>query len=396
VSQAPAPLDGLVIVDFTRVLAGPLCTMILADLGAEVIKIERPGTGDDTRSWDPPDVAGDATYFLGVNRAKKSVVLDLASPEDGETARRLVEQADVVIENFRSGVMERLGLGYEDVRAANPGLVYCSIPAFAASETPKPGYDLLMQALSGLMSVTGEGTPTKVGVALLDVITGLYASTGVLAALKARDGSGQGQRVTVGLYEASLAALANQSAAYLMAGHVPAPAGNAHPSIVPYQAFEARDRTFVLAAGNDKLFRDTVEVLDMPELGEDPRFRTNRSRVAHRDLLVRILAEKFSERDAGHWVDLLDRRGVPAALIRSLDEVFDAPESQAALVDVPDPTRGGSLRYVRTPVTLSGTPLREPTVPPPHLGEHTAQILAALQRTDPPPAHGDRPPEGPA
>jgi crotonobetainyl-CoA:carnitine CoA-transferase CaiB-like acyl-CoA transferase len=396
VSGAPGPLDGLVVVDFTRVLAGPLCTMILSDMGAEVVKVERPGTGDDTRSWDPPAVAGDATYFLGVNRGKKSVVLDLSTPEDAETARRLVAGADVVIENFRSGVMHRLGLGYEDVRALNPAVVYCSIPAFASSETPKPGYDLLMQALSGLMSVTGVETPTKVGVALLDVVTGLYATSGVLAALNVRDRTGVGQQVTVGLYDASLAALVNQSAAYLLAGHVPTLAGNGHPSIVPYQAFEARDRTFVLAAGNDKLFRDTMDVLGMPVLADDPRFSTNRARVENREVLVKLLDEAFRAGDAADWVQRLEDRGVPAAVIRSLDEVFTAEESQAALVDVPDPARGGSLRYVRTPIRLSATPLRDPVTPPPRLGQHTASTIAALSRTDPSPSDGDRPPEGSA
>lgn len=394
-SSAPGPLDGLVVVDFTRVLAGPFCTMILSDMGAEVLKVERPGTGDDTRSWDPPAVAGDATYFLAVNRGKKSVVLDLAEPGDAETARQLVAQADVVIENFRSGVMERLGLGYDDVRDLNPSVVYCSIPAFASSETPKPGYDLLMQALSGLMSVTGVETPTKAGVALLDVITGLYATAGVLAALNVRDRSGVGQHVTVGLYDASLAALVNQSAAYLLSGHVPTLAGNRHPSIVPYQAFEARDRTFVLAAGNDKLFRDTMGVLGMPALADDPRFVTNRARVENRDVLVKLLDEAFMTCDAADWVQRLDDRGVPAALVRSMDEVFTAPESQAALVDIPDPARGGSLRYVRTPIGMSATPLREPVTPPPLLGQHTASTIAALKRTDPPSRDGDRPPEGP-
>jgi crotonobetainyl-CoA:carnitine CoA-transferase CaiB-like acyl-CoA transferase len=376
-SEPSGPLDGLVVVDFTRVLAGPLCTLVLADMGAEVIKVERPGSGDDTRGWAPPAAGGDATYFLSVNRDKKSVAVDLASTDGRETALRLIEGADVVVENFRTGVMERLGLGYESVRDANPRVVYCSIPAFAASPAPKPGYDLLMQALSGLMSVTGDGRPTKAGVALLDVITGLYASTGILAALNVVKETGEGQRVTVGLYEASLAALVNQSAAYLLAGHVPGPAGNSHPSIVPYQAFEALDRPFVLAAGNDKLFRETLDVVGLPELAEDPRFETNAGRVQHREALVRMLSERFATEDAGHWVRRCDERGVPASLIRSLDEVFAAPESQSAVVEVPDPNRG-ALRYVRTPLELSGTPLRDPTRPPPQLGEHTAETLAGL------------------
>ena len=376
-SETRPALDGLVIVDFTRVLAGPLCTMILSDLGAEVVKVERPGIGDDTREWDPPAAGGDATYFLSVNRDKKSITIDLATPDGHEVAANLMACADVVVENFRSGVMDRLGLGYDVVAERNPGVVYCSIPAFAGSASPKPGYDLLMQAQSGLMSVTGTEGPTKAGVALLDVITGLYATTGILAALEARHRTGVGQRVTVGLYEASLAALVNQSAAFLMAGQVSGPAGNAHPSIVPYQVFAARDRPFVLAAGNDKLFRETVETLGRPELADDPRFVTNSARVAHRDEIVGLLTDAFGTRDAAHWVYELDARGVPASLVRSLDEVFAAPESQHALAEVADAKRG-ALRYVRTPIEMSHTALRTPTDPPPHLGEHTDVILAEL------------------
>lgn len=371
------PLDGIVVVDLTRVLAGPLCTMLLADLGAEVLKVERPGVGDDTREWDPPDISGDATYFMSVNRDKKSVVVDLATPAGRELITSLMADADVVIENFRSGVMDRLGLGYDEISTLNPRVVYCSIPAFAGSSSPKPGYDLLMQAATGLMSLTGTEGPTKTGIALLDVITGLYATTGVLAALEARHRTGTGQRVKVGLYEASLASLVNQSAAYLMAGHVSGIAGNAHPSIVPYQAFSARDRLFVLAAGNDKLFRDTAEVLGRPELADDPRYVTNNLRVEHRDELVGLMAAIFGTRDAADWVHEFDKRGVPASLVRSLDEVFAAPESQHAVVGIEDSTRG-TLRYVATPVELSATPLRPPTDPPPHLGEHTDEVLARL------------------
>ena len=376
-SAGSGPLDGLAVVDFTRVLAGPLCTLILSDMGADVIKVERPGSGDDTRGWEPPAVGGDATYFLSLNRDKKSVAVDLASTQGRETALRLMAGADVVVENFRTGVMERLGLGYEAARDLNPRLVYCSIPAYAASQSPKPGYDLLMQAMSGLLSLTGVGEPTKAGVALLDVITGLYASNGILAALNVVKDSGVGQRVTVGLYEASLASLVNQGAAYLLAGHVPGLAGNSHPSIVPYQAFDALDRAFVLAAGNDKLFRETLDVVGLPELAEDHRFLTNAGRVQHRDALVQLLGERFATEEAAHWVRRFEDRGVPASLIRSLDEVFAAPESQPAVVEVPDPDRG-VLRYVRTPLELSGTPLREPQRPPPRLGEHTAETLIRL------------------
>ncbi|MBS1690790.1 MAG: CoA transferase [Actinobacteria bacterium] len=385
-SDSRPPLDGLVVVDLTRVLAGPLCTMILADMGAEVLKVERPGVGDDTREWGPPSVGGDATYFLGVNRDKKSIAVDLSTPRGRDAVAALMARADVVVENFRSGVMERFGLGYDHIAQINPRAVYCSIPAFAGSDSPKPGYDLLMQAQSGLMSLTGTEGPTKAGVALLDVITGLYATNGILAALQARHRTGAGQRVTVGLYEASLAALVNQSAAYLMAGQVSGLAGNAHPSIVPYQVFSARDRSFVLAAGNDKLFRETVEALGRADLADDPRFVSNSARVAHRDELVELLAARFATRDAAHWVHELDARGVPASLVRSLDEVFAAPESAGAVAEIADADRG-ALRYVRTPVRLSATPLNDPTVPPPHLGAHTGDLLARV-------AAGTREPNG--
>ena len=383
-----APLDGLVVLDFTRILAGPVATMLLSDLGADVIKIERPGTGDDTRSWGPPFRGDDATYFLGVNRGKRSVVLDLADPAGQAAALRLAAGADVVVENFRSGVMARLGLDYAALRAVNPRLVYCSVPAFATVDTGKPGYDLLMQAACGLMSVTGEDRPVKAGVAVLDVVTGLYASNGILAALAARERTGQGQQVTVGLYEASLAALVNLGASHLLGGAVPGLAGNAHPSIVPYQMFESSDVPFVLAAGNDKLFRATAVLAGRPELADDPRFRTNADRVGAREELVAALQAVFRLRPAEHWVRLCDEHGVPASVVRSLDQVFAAPEAAGSTFTVDDPVRG-ELRYVRPPLTLSDTPLRADPAPPPLLGEHDAEVLG---RPAPEPSgHGAEP-----
>ena len=368
------PLDGLVVLDFTRILAGPLATMLLSDLGADVVKVERPGTGDDTRSWGPPFRGEDATYFLSVNRGKRSVVLDLATEQGRAHAVRLAAGADVVVENFRSGVMDRLGLGYDDLRAVNPRLVYCSVPAFARVDTGQPGYDLLMQAASGLMSVTGEDVPVKAGVAVLDVVTGLYASNGILAALAARQVTGEGQHVTVGLYEASLAAMVNQAAAQLLGGAVPGLAGNAHPSIVPYQLFRSADVPFVLAAGNDKLFRATAVLAGLPELADDPRLATNTGRVAHREELIGRLQDAFLTRPAVHWVAACAEHGVPASLVRTLDQVFEAPEAAHSTFVVDDPVRG-PLRYVRPPVTLSATPLREDPLPPPQLGEHDDELL---------------------
>lgn len=367
------PLDGIVVLDFTRILAGPLATMLLSDLGARVIKVERPGSGDDTRSWGPPFRGTDASYYLSVNRGKQSVVLDLGDQADRAEAVRLAGVVDVVVENFRPGVMTRFGLDYDSLRPANPGLVYCSVPAFARVDSGRPGYDLLMQAASGLMSMTGEATPVKVGVAILDVVTGLYAGNGILAALLARAGSGVGQQVTVGLYEASLASLVNQGANYLLSGVVPGPAGNAHPSIVPYQAFAASDRTFVLAAANDKLFRATAAVVGQPSLATDPRFLTNTDRVVHREQLIALLAAIFAKQPAAHWVALFEQSGVPASVVRSLDAVFDAPEAAQSTFTIEDPDRG-PLRYVRPPITMSGTPLAESSRPP-LLGEHDDQIL---------------------
>ncbi len=363
------PLDGVTVLDFTRILAGPLATMTLSDLGADVLKVERPGSGDDTRSWGPPFVGEDATYYLGVNRGKRSVVLDLTDPADRARARQLVAGADVVVENFRAGVMARFGLDYAALQDEHPRLVYCSIPAYASDQDGRPGYDLLMQAAAGLMSVTGEGSPVKVGVAVLDVVTGLWASNGILAALAARERTGRGQQVTVGLYEASLSVLVNQGAGYLMGGVVPGPAGNAHPSIVPYQAFRSRDEMFVLAAGNDKLFRATAVLAGLPELAQDPRFVGNTDRVAHREILVGLLQEQFLTDSAAAWVARCDAHGVPASLVRTLDQVFAAPESAASLLTVADPARG-PLRFVRPPLQLSDTPLRSEHLPPPLLGEH--------------------------
>lgn len=376
-APAAPPLSGLVVLDFTRILAGPLCTMVLADLGAEVTKVERPGGGDDTRAWGPPFVGEDAVYYLSVNRGKKSITLDLGDPEDQQVARRLAASADVVVENFRSGVMARFGLDYASLSEANPRLVYCSVPAFASTDSAKPGYDLLMQAACGLMSVTGQEGPVKTGVAILDVVTGLFATTGVLAALAARETTGRGQHVKVGLFEASVAAMANQGANYLMGGIVPGLARNEHPSIVPYQAFRGSDAEFVVAAGNDKLFRLTAELAGRSDLAADDRFLTNADRVARREELVPMLQAEFQTRPAGYWVARCDDYGVPASLVRTMAQVFASEEGRATVQEVQDPARG-LLRYVRTPIQLSGTPLREPS-PAPLLGQHRAEVLAALE-----------------
>ncbi|MGW4749508.1 CaiB/BaiF CoA transferase family protein [Streptomyces sp. NPDC004290] len=376
-------LSGIVVADFGRVLAGPYMTMLLADLGADVIKIERPGSGDDTRAWGPPFAAGEATYFLGVNRNKRSVALDLTDPEDLATARAIVERADVLVENFRPGTMEKLGLGYEDVRAANPGLVYCSVTGFGTAEGARlPGYDLLVQAMGGLMSVTGEpdGPGTKTGVALVDVITGLHAGLGVLAALRHRERTGEGQRVEVSLLGSLLSALTNQAAAHLGAGVVPRAMGNRHPSIAPYEVFEARDRPLVLAVGNDRQFRALCERLGRPELAGDPRFATNTARVAHRDALAEALAGPLGGRTADAWCEELTSAGVPCGPINDLAAAFGLADRLGLAPRVPESAAGPG--QVAHPIRLGATP---PTYrgAPPRLGEHTDGVRSELGRPAP-------------
>jgi crotonobetainyl-CoA:carnitine CoA-transferase CaiB-like acyl-CoA transferase len=377
---ANLPLAGIRIADFSRVLAGPLATMILGDLGADVIKVERPDGGDDTRGWGPPFVGDDAAYFLALNRNKRSVALDLTSPEGGAAARELALTADVVVENFRPGLMRRFGLDHETLVRENPRIVSCSLVAFseAGESAARPGYDIIVQALSGVMSFTGQpdGEPTKVGVALLDVIAGLYAANGIQAALLARERTGRGERIVVSLFEASLAALVNQAANHLLGGVVPRPMGNAHPNIVPYQLFSAADRPFILAAGNDRLFERTAAAIGRPELAADPRYATNAERVRHREELVSVLAEAFAAGPMQRWVDALSEAGVPCAPVRTLDEVFAAPEAAAVVQRVP--AASGELRLVADPIRVGGE-LLGVRRPPPRLGEHTREVLEELR-----------------
>ncbi|HET6510199.1 MAG TPA: CoA transferase [Baekduia sp.] len=361
-------LDGLVILDFSRVLAGPLATMVLADLGAEVIKVERPGVGDDTRAWGPPyDERGEATYFQSVNRNKSSVAIDLATADGAAHARALAARADVVVENFRPGVMDKVGLGWDALRAERPELVYCSITGFGGSGAgaAMPGYDLLVQALGGLMSITGErdGEPQKVGVALVDVITGLFAAVGILAAVRHRERTGEGQRVEVDLLSSLLAALVNQGSAYTLAGAVGGRMGNAHPSIAPYELYPTGDGDLVLAVGNDKQFAALRGVVG---LAEDPRFATNASRVEHRDALRDALIAALATRPAAEWVDALTAVRVPAGVVNDVAGAFALAErlGLAPIVEVPRED-GSSARLTRNPITLSATPPRYRTAPPP-------------------------------
>ena len=359
--------DGVVVVDFSRVLAGPYATMMLGDFGAEVIKVERPGTGDDTRAWGPPyDASGVATYFNAVNRNKRSVVLDLADPDGRRQARELVAGADVVVENFRPGTMERLGLGYDDLRAVRPGLIYCAITGFGrGGGAALPGYDLLVQAVGGLMSVTGSepGDPTKAGVALVDVLAGLHALSGILAALHHRDRTGEGQRVDTDLMSVLLSSMVNQASGFLGAGVIPGMMGNRHPSIAPYQTFDTADRPIAVAVGNDKQFRAFTAALGLAELADDPRFITNPARVAHRDDLCALLIPALKAHGADHWYARLSAVGVPAGPINDLAEAFAFARGLGIEATVAVP--GSPAPQVANPVTMSATPVSYRCGPPP-------------------------------
>lgn len=370
--MADSALGRLRILDFSRVLAGPLATMTLADLGAEVTKVERPGVGDDTRSWGPPhDAAGEATYFQAVNRNKRSVVLDLGDEGDLAEARRLAVASDVVVENFRPGLMANLGLDYESLAAENPSLVYCSITGFggASRGAELPGYDLLVQALGGLMSVTGEpdGEPLKVGAALVDVIAGLYAAVGILAALEHRRESGEGQLVEVDLLSAVLASLVNQSSAYTVAGVVPGRMGNRHPSIAPYELLHCAEGELVLAVGNDRQFRELCAAIGEPALADDGRFATNPARVENRAELQLLLERALATRPAAEWVELLRARRVPAGVVNDIGDAFEFAE-QIGLDPIAEIPRedGDPVRLPRNPIKLSKTPVSY-RLPPPRL-----------------------------
>ena len=358
------PLEGLVVADFSRVLAGPYATMLLGDRGAEVIKVERPGVGDDTRAWGPPYTdAGMSTYFASINRNKRSVGIDLSTAEGVQQAREVISRADVVVENFKAGTMERLGLDYVTLSSQQPGLVYCTISGFGSGEgRDLPGYDLLVQAMGGLMSITGlePDAPTKVGVALVDVITGLHATVGILAAIRHRDVSGSGQHVEVNLMSSLLSALVNQGSAYAAGGVVPGIVGNAHPSIVPYGVFRTGDRPMVIAVGNDGQFRALVAELGSPELALDANYSTNPARVANRDDLTERLEALLSAAGADEWQARLTAVGVPCGPINDIAQAFDLAE-RLGLAPV---AMAGGTPTVAHPIRLSKTPATYRLGPP--------------------------------
>jgi crotonobetainyl-CoA:carnitine CoA-transferase CaiB-like acyl-CoA transferase len=379
-SRRTLPLSGILIADFGRILAAPYATMLLADLGAEVIKIERPGTGDDTRAWGPPFADGESTYFLSVNRNKRSFAADLEDPADLAAVRELVRRADVLVENFRPGSLARHGLDYAATRALNPEIVYCSVTGFGSDAgAGLPGYDLLVQAVGGLMSVTGPGPgqPVKAGVALVDVLTGLHAAVGILAALRHRDATGEGQRVEVNLLSALLSSMVNQSAGFTAAGVVPGILGNRHPSIAPYELFEAADRPFVLAVGNDRQFAALCDVLGLPGLAEDPRFATNPARVAHVEQLAEQLGARLCTRSAADWYQELTPKGVPCGPVNDLAGAFALAADLGLAPRVALGDKDEEVSLVANPIGLSATPPAY-RARPPRLGEHTAELRSWL------------------
>jgi crotonobetainyl-CoA:carnitine CoA-transferase CaiB-like acyl-CoA transferase len=385
----PGALSHLRVLDLSRVLAGPWASQLLADLGAEVLKVERPGAGDETRGWAPPylrDGSGKETsesaYYLAANRGKKSVTLDLARPEGQAVVRRLAARCDVLLENYKVGSLARHGLGYEAMREVNPRLIYCSITGFGQTGPyrHRAGYDFLVQAMGGLMSLTGapDGQPMKVGIALTDVLTGMYATTAILAALSARERTGRGQHVDVALLDVQVATLANQATNYLVSGAAPQRIGNAHPNIVPYQAFAASDGDLVLAVGNDAQFARLCERAGVPELATDQRFATNAGRVRHRGILVPMLEELFRTRTRAAWLELLEPAGIPCGPINDLAEVFEDAQVRARemRVELAHPT-AGKVPLVGCPIRLSDTPV-EYRLAPPLLGADTREVLSEV------------------
>ncbi|RQZ80123.1 CoA transferase [Burkholderia cepacia] len=383
-------LSHIRVLDLTRVLAGPWCAQTLADFGADVIKVERPGAGDDTRHWGPPylkDADGadtaEAAYYLAANRNKRSVTVDIATPEGQQIVRELAAQSDVVLENYKVGQLKKYGLDYESLRAVKPDLVYCSVTGFGQTGpyAHRAGYDFIVQGIGGFMSITGErdgepgGGPQKAGVAIADLATGLYSTIAVLAALTHRDRTGEGQYIDMALLDVQVALLANMNTNFLASGKPPVRWGNAHPNIVPYQTFQTSDGWIIVAVGNDGQFRKFVEAGGRPELADDERFATNPSRVRHRDTLVPILAEMVKARGKADWIDALEAAGVPCGPINDLDEVFDNEQvvARGMQVSLPHPS-GADAKLVRNPIRMSATPPDARTAPP-LLGAQTDDVL---------------------
>jgi crotonobetainyl-CoA:carnitine CoA-transferase CaiB-like acyl-CoA transferase len=370
------PLQGVRVLDLSRVLAGPYATMVLGDLGADVLKVEHPERGDDTRHWGPPFAGGESAYFLSVNRNKRSIGVDLKDPDGLERVEKLAAGSDVVIENWRRGALEKLGLGYEALKETNPDLIYCSITGFGPGpDEHRPGYDFLVQARGGVMGITGQpgGEPTKVGVAISDIVCGLFASNAILAALYRRSATGEGTRIEVPLFESTLGWLANRGQEYLISGEDTGLIGNAHPSIVPYQTFHASDKPLVVAVGNDTQFANLCTAIGRPELAEDERYATNPDRVSNRQTLIVELQQEFGKRTADEWAEEIRAAGVPSGPVNTLSDVFADEHvfGSGMLQDLEHPS-AGPLRMVASPVIVDGEhlPIRHS---PPTLGQHTGE-----------------------
>ena len=387
------PLSHVRVLDLSRIMAGPWAGQILADLGADVVKVERPGAGDDTRGWGPPFLkdrsgrdTGDAGYFLAVNRGKRSITVDLAETEGQRIVQALAQRADIVLENFKAGALAKFRLGYDDLSAANPGLIYCSITGFGQSgpRRDQAAYDFMIQGMSGLMSVTGEADgkpgagPQKVGVPIVDIMTGMYAAIAVLAALTRRERSGQGEHIDIGMLDVGVSFLANQAMNYLISGRAPRRAGNAHPNIQPQDVFAARDGHLVLAVGNDDQFARFCGVLERPDLAADERFRTNAGRVRNTDVLTPLIADILATRDRDHWVYACARAGVPCGPINTIPEVFADEQiaHRGMLIEIAHAV-AGAVPQVASPMRFANAPLTHDR-PPPLLGEHTEEILREL------------------
>ncbi|SFM43210.1 CaiB/BaiF CoA transferase family protein [Thermodesulforhabdus norvegica] len=377
------PLKGIKVLDLSRVLAGPYCSMMLGDLGADVIKVEKPGEGDETRAWGPPNAGGESAYYLCVNRNKRSITVDMKTPEGQEIIRKLAERSDVVLENYKVGTLQRLGLGYEDLKKINPRLIYCSITGFGqyGPYKDRPGYDFIIQGMGGIMSITGEpdGPPMKVGVAIVDITAGLFACSSILAALYHRERTGRGQYIDIALLDSVVAWLANVGSNYLISGELPKRYGNAHPNIVPYEPFKTKDGTYIaVGVGNDRQWQVFCKIIGLEELAKDPRFATNPQRVVNRKELIPIIAGKMLEKTSEEWLRELEKNKIPCGPINTLDRVFSDPQVQARqmVVEVPHPT-AGSIKLVASPMKFSDTPCTVDRYPP-LLGEHTEEVLSEL------------------
>ena len=373
------PLDGITVLDLTRVLSGPYCTMMLADMGARVIKIERPGGGDGTRAWGPPFVGGESSYFLTINRNKESVAVDFKRPEGRRIIDQLVARADVLVENFQPGTLDAIGLGYKDLAARHPRLIYCSITGYGLTgpQRDRPGYDAVAQAEGGLMSLTGPegGAPFRLGVAIADIAAGLFAAQGITLAMLARARTGEGQLVDVGLLDSVVALLTYQAGIYFRTGTAPVRTGNRHPSIAPYDTFATADGTLVLAVGNDEQWRTFCALVGLDDLATDPASATNAARVEHDGLLQPRIARVLRQRSRQSWIDRLVPAGVPCAAVRTLDEVMTDPQLLAReMIERVEHPSAGPIDLLGLPIKLSATP-GSVSAPPPRLGEHTASVL---------------------